>query len=75
MSASLPELMGTAEVAAFLGVTGSRIRQMRRDVPAFPAAAYELSCGLIWLADDVRAFASGYQVRSKGGRPRKAAPQ
>lgn len=67
----LPELMGTAEVATFLRVTSTRVGQLRNR-PDFPAPAYShLSCGLLWLAEQIRAFDASWDRSRQPGRPRK----
>ncbi len=67
----VPELMDTAAVARCLGVSASRVRQMK-GVPGFPERVDRLNGGDVWLAEQVRAFAAG-RVVSRGGRPRKVA--
>lgn len=70
----LPELMGTAETAAFLRVSSSRVGQLRAR-PEFPAPAYDkLSCGTLWLAEDIRMFEKSWDRSPRGGRPRKKPP-
>lgn len=49
-------LMGTAEIAALLGVSRQRVLQLAAH-PAFPAPVAVLSMGKVWQADDIRAWA------------------
>lgn len=60
---ALPELWGTGEIAAAYGTSTNNVANWRRRysrerghrVP-FPAPVYDLCCGLLWLAEDVRAW-------------------
>ncbi len=56
-------LMGTAEVAAHLGVTRQRVLQLAKQ-PGFPEPLAVLSMGKVWRASDVRAWAQGREQRS-----------
>jgi hypothetical protein len=55
----LPELYGTAETAAELGVTVSNLSV----VVGLPEPVQHLRCGRIWLAEDVRRFATEFRAR------------
>ncbi|WP_322749088.1 MULTISPECIES: DNA-binding protein [unclassified Frankia] len=45
--------MGTAEIAASLGVSRVRVHQIVTTDPSFPAPLDEIKAGKIWRADDV----------------------
>jgi hypothetical protein len=63
------DLLGGAEVAARLGVSTARARELSGR-PDFPAPVAELAAGKVWRAEDVDAYATA-RDRSPG-RPRKA---
>ena len=50
------ELMGTSEVAEFLGVTNQRVDQLARR-PDFPNPIAVLAAGRIWNHADIEAWA------------------
>ena len=52
-----PELMGTAAVAALLGVSRQRVLQLAQQ-PGLPEPVAVLSMGKVWRASTVRAWAS-----------------
>ncbi|WP_239382701.1 DNA-binding protein [Frankia sp. CIT1] len=45
--------MGTAEIAARLGVSRVRVHQIVTTDPSFPEPLDEIKAGKIWRADDV----------------------
>lgn len=62
---SEPELMGTAEVAALLGISRQRVLQLAQQ-EGFPAPVAALKMGKIWRAGDIRQWAAD---RRPGGQP------
>lgn len=54
----VPELMGTAEVAALLGVSRQRVLQLLAEREDFPRPVAVLSMGKIWNGDEVRRWAA-----------------
>lgn len=52
-----PELVAAAEIADMLGLSRQRISQLAAS-PGFPKPWTELRMGKIWLADDIRDWAS-----------------
>lgn len=52
-----PELMGAAEIGRHLGVSRQRVQQLVR-TDGFPVPAAHLDMGKVWLADEVRDWAS-----------------
>jgi len=67
----LPELWDSVTVAAQLGVSGFRVRELRRR-PDFPWPAYpRLNGGLVWTAEQIRAFDRAWDRTLRPGRPRK----
>lgn len=50
-----PDVMGPAEVSRHLGVTITRVNQIRKDDPQFPPAT-TLSIGNVYDADLIRAY-------------------
>lgn len=62
----VPELMGTAEVAALLGVSRQRVLQLLADDTTFPPPAAVLKMGKVWDAEVVRRWAQGYTPRGTG---------
>ncbi|QLQ11897.1 MAG: DNA-binding protein [Nocardioidaceae bacterium] len=48
--------MGTAEVAAFLGVTRARISQLAK-VEGFPSPTATLAAGPVWESADIERWA------------------
>lgn len=50
----VPELMGTAEVAALLGVSRQRVLQLLAERDDFPKPAAVLKMGKVWLGADIR---------------------
>jgi len=65
-----PEIvMGTAEIADWLGVSQATVHQWRRRHPDFPAPMQTLATGPIWRICDVATWASRERPT---GRPRKS---
>lgn len=62
------DLWGHGDIVRELGVSDGTVTNWRRK-PTFPAPAAEPSCGPVWEADLVRAWA---RERPKAGRPRRA---
>lgn len=61
-------LMGNSEAADFLGVTRSRILQLRNArTLRFPKPLAELAAGPVWLAVDIERWARSWRLR-KGTR-------
>ena len=52
------DLMGTAEVAAHLGVSRQRVLQLRGGQPGFPHPVAVLTMGKVWDGADIRAWAA-----------------
>lgn len=51
------ELVGNAEAAALLGISGMNFCHLRRKMGGtFPAPVAELRCGPIWRSSDIDAF-------------------
>ncbi|MEW2383397.1 hypothetical protein AB0873_15080 [Micromonospora sp. NPDC047707] len=65
------DLLGSAEVAARLGVSTARVRQLEQR-PDFPEPVLTLAGGRIYRASDIDAFDREWSRIP--GRPRKAAP-
>jgi predicted DNA-binding transcriptional regulator AlpA len=61
-------LMGTAEIAALLGVSRQRVLQLAAH-EGFPVPIAVLSMGKVWRADDIRAW-----VRARTGKRPSAPP-
>lgn len=52
-------IMGTAEIAALLGVTPARVSQIVDSVKqGFPRPRWRIKAGQVWLAQDVEAWAA-----------------
>jgi predicted DNA-binding transcriptional regulator AlpA len=49
-------VMAVAEIARFLGVSSSRVRQLM-SAADFPVPLAELSVGRVWATDDIRSWA------------------
>lgn len=49
------DLMGTAEVAALLGVSRQRVLKIAQQ-PGFPKPLAVLKMGNVWRGDDIRAW-------------------
>lgn len=67
MSAPL-ELMGTAEIAALLGVSRQRVLKIAAEAAAetgFPEPLAVLSMGKVWDGSAVRTWAAGYTPRTR----------
>lgn len=62
------DLWGHGDIARELGVSDGTVTNWRGK-PTFPPPAAEPSCGPVWEADLVRAWA---RERPKAGRPRRA---
>ena len=58
------DLMGTAEIAALLGVSRQRVLQLLREQPDFPQPVAVLKMGNVWDAAEVRQWAAGRPPRS-----------
>jgi prophage regulatory protein len=50
------ELMGTAEIAAMLGISRQRVLKLA-EKPDFPRPLAVLSMGKVWLGSDIRTWA------------------
>jgi hypothetical protein len=61
---AIPPLIGAAEVAEILGVSRQRVHNLYTTNASFPAAAYQLRQGRLWLESDVRSWGAA--------RPRRA---
>ncbi|MDP9459351.1 MAG: DNA-binding protein [Actinomycetota bacterium] len=59
-----PELMGTAEVAALLGVSRQRVLKLA-ERPDFPSPLAVLSMGKVWDGARVREWAADYTPRTR----------
>jgi len=67
------ELAGVAEAAQILGVTRQRVSQLcDTKEKGFPEPVAQLACGSIWLAADLRFFATHWD--HKPGRPSRKVP-
>ena len=51
--------MGTAEIAALLGVSRQRVLQLLREQPEFPQPVAVLKMGNVWRGVDIREWAKG----------------
>jgi predicted DNA-binding transcriptional regulator AlpA len=58
----LPELVGAAEVAEILGVSGRRVLQLRAHAD-FPVPAAVLVGATVWIKSDIEAYASARAER------------
>jgi hypothetical protein len=67
---SLPDLVSAPEAADILGVKPQRLHQLVIEHRDFPAPAYELRAGKLWLRAAIETFA---ERKRQPGRPRKAA--
>ena len=56
--------MGTAEIAALLGVSRQRVLQLLREPGDFPQPVAVLKMGNVWDAAEVRQWADGRPPRS-----------
>jgi hypothetical protein len=54
------EVMGSAEVAEFLGISRTRLVQLQRRAD-FPAPLAHLRAGLIWRGVDIRRWAAAHR--------------
>ena len=61
--------MGTAEIAALLGVSRQRVLKIAQQAPdnGFPAPLAVLSMGNVWDGRQVRVWAAGYTPRTRRG--------
>lgn len=66
----LPDLVSTPEAADILGVSPQRLHQIVGENRDFPAPAYELRTGKLWLRPAIQAFAERKRLP---GRPRRVA--
>lgn len=57
--------MGTAEIAALLGVSRQRVLKLAQDGNGFPEPVAVLSMGKVWDGAAVRAWAAGYTPRTR----------
>ena len=64
------DLVGTAEIAALLGVTPQRVHQLSKK-PDFPQPVAVLAAGMIWRREDVEEWArhTGRLPAEGGGGP------
>ena len=69
----VPELAGLAEVAAILGVSKQRVRELAEGDDTFPLPVAELSGGAIYLKSMVEEFSRHWGRRP--GRPGKSQAQ
>jgi len=69
MRPTLPDLVSAPEAAEILGVSTQRVHELARDNARFPAPAYELRAGNLWLRAAIEAFDARWE--RKPGRPRK----
>ena len=70
-AATLP-LLGPAEAAHVLGISGARFRDLRATAPRFPAPAVTLELGELYRREDMEAYD---RIRKRPpGRPRKITP-
>jgi predicted DNA-binding transcriptional regulator AlpA len=60
-----PETVGAAEIAQMLGVSRQRVSQLTAQ-PGFPEPWLSLRMGKIWLASDVRQWATQQGRAAKG---------
>ncbi len=62
-----PELMGTTEIAALLGISRQRVLKLAEDAPGngFPEPLATLTMGKVWDGARVRKFAAGYAPRAR----------
>lgn len=67
------DLMGTAEIAALLGVSRQRVLVLAKHRD-FPAPLAVLSMGKVWRASDVRTWARGRPRSGTEPPGRKPAP-
>lgn len=58
--------MGTAEIAALLGISRQRVLKLAEDAPrnGFPEPLATLTMGKVWDGSRIRAFAAGYAPRT-----------
>lgn len=57
---------GSAEVAAMLGVTRQRVRQLRETYPDFPPPVADLARGPIWHTEQIAAWQRKHPERPSG---------
>lgn len=70
LAAALPQLAGTAEVAALLRVSKTRVGELERTLPdRFPQPLIRLAAGPVWSAAAVELFAQSWE-RKPGRRPK-----
>lgn len=62
-----PELMGTTEIAAMLGISRQRVHKLTADAETtkFPEPLATLSMGKVWDAADIRKWAKTYAPRTR----------
>jgi predicted DNA-binding transcriptional regulator AlpA len=65
-----PAMLGAAEVAALLGITPSRVKQLAHSAD-FPPPVVRLSMGTAWYREDVEAWAAANAERRALRDPRK----
>ena len=66
----LPELLGTGEVAAVLGVSRQRLAEIRRAKPDFPPPLVDLSATPVWARAAVTSWSDSWDRRP--GRPKRS---
>lgn len=60
----VPELVGTHEIAAMLGVSRQRVLQLAQ-TPGFPAPVARLKVGNVWVKHQVSAWETARQERRR----------
>ncbi len=68
-ASNFPDVLGTSEVCAELGVTRQRLHQLRK-FRDFPAPVIELAATPLWVRSTVDSFLAGWERKS--GHPSKA---
>jgi predicted DNA-binding transcriptional regulator AlpA len=69
--ADRPRVVGTAEVAAMLGVSAARVRQLSRRAD-WPEPLEVLATGKVWLRRDVEQWMVEHPERRPGRPSRRA---
>ncbi len=62
----LPELVSAAEAAVILGIPEQQMHKVAAGLPGFPAPAYRLRTGNLWLRPAIVGFAEGWD---RGAEP------
>lgn len=60
----LPELMGAAEVAECLDIKSQNVRGPNKPA-GLPEPVAHVRATPLWLADEIREFSEGYQLRRR----------